>query len=682
MEDRDAKLARVGRLRARLPYMTQSAFVAILAAAREEPLPDIKRREDVREARGRVARSQTPYGMPHVKIQVSCGLRNLDVEIASPWPVLHLACDLSDSFSDLLLQVVDRRGPPSPSTPYKIGLYSDEITPGDQIMGKHRRKFQAVYWSIMELGPAALSCEENWFTICTMRSTEVRKIEGGMSALTSEILKAMFVGPHDPKLAGIVLNLKGRSIRFFFEFDLLTGDELSIQQINCTRGASAEMMCMCCLNVKSKWSLDRHHDTEGFFVSSTEVDMSKLRLHTDQTVIEIAKKLQARSAIEGKTKFETTQKQLGFTYSPGMITLDPVTTTIYKPISALVWDWMHCMLIDGVFAITVGEMMADLRPRHVNYTAIADFVQEWHWPRRVGDRGASGADVFTSAKIKKFYEERKFKTSASEALSLYSVMAVFVDQPHIDALQAPSITCFRLCCDVLDALQSVSRSQCTPEQLADRILRFLRFFKLCFGEDAMSPKFHYMLHIPRQYKTHGILFPCFVHERKHRELKRFAGAITNTGIDFERSLLEEITNHHMMTLQNSTFSLGPQLIKELKRAPPKVIGILRSTFGADASIAVASQARFSEWGILTREDVVVLKVEGEIRAGRIFLCAEVDGAVCFGVSIWRFVRRCSGYTLWDPSAPSNGMIDADAIVNTVLWSERDGGHIAVLAPKV
>ena len=138
------------------------------------------------------------------------------------------------------------------------------------------------------------------------------------------------------------------------------------------------------------------------------------------------------------------------------------------------------MLIDGVFAITVGEMMADLRPRHVNYTAIAYFVQKWQWPRRIGDRGASGEDVFTSGKIKKYYEERKFKTSASEALSLYPVMAAFVDEPHIDALQAPSITCFRLCCDVLDALQSVSRSKCTPEQLADRILRFLRFFKTLF----------------------------------------------------------------------------------------------------------------------------------------------------------------------------------------------------------
>ena len=682
MEDRDGKLARVGRLRARLPYMTQSAFAAILSAAREEPLPDIGRRDDVREARSLIARSQTPYGRVHLKIQVSCGARNMDVEIASPWPMLHVACEESNAFSSLLMQVMDRRGPPSPRTPFRIGVYSDEITPGDQIMGKHRRKFQAVYWSIMELGAAALSLEENWFTICTMRSTEVRKIEGGMSALMSGILKHMFLGPHDPKLAGILIPLQGRSIRLFFEFHLLTGDELSIQQINCTRGASAEMMCMNCLNVKSKWSLDMEHDATGFFVSSTELDMSKLKLHTDDTVIAIAKQLQARSAIEGKTRFVTTQKQLGFTYSPGMITLDPVTTTIYKPISALVWDWMHCMLIDGVFAITVGRMMADLRPRHVTYQALADFVQKWRWPRRIGDRGASGEDIFTSSKIEKYYKEQRFKTSASEALSLYPVMAAFVDQPHIDALRAPSITCFRLCCDILDALQSVSRSKCTPEELADRILRFMRLFKACFGEGDMTSKFHYMLHIPKQYKTHGILFPCFVHERKHRELKRFASAITNTSIDFERSLLEEITNHHMMTLRDSTFCLGPQLIRESKKPNPKVIEVLLATFGPDAQIAVASQARFNEWGILAKDDVVLLRVEGATRAGRIFLCAEVDGAIVFGVSVWRSVNRCAGYTIWDPSAPSNGLIDADAIVNTVLWSEQRDGHIAVLTPKV
>ena len=129
MEDRNAKLARVGRLRARLPYMTQSAFAALLAAAREEPLPDISRRDDVREARSRIARSQTPYGEVHMKIQVSCGRKSMLVEVAAPWPLLHVACEKSDGFSKLLLQVMDRRGPPSPSSPYKIGLYSDEITP-------------------------------------------------------------------------------------------------------------------------------------------------------------------------------------------------------------------------------------------------------------------------------------------------------------------------------------------------------------------------------------------------------------------------------------------------------------------------------------------------------------------------------------------------------------------------
>ena len=484
MESRPEKLARVGRLRARLPYMSQSAFAALLEAAREAPLPDVGRRADVREARSRLARAVTPYGAVHQKIQVAAIAGDpLGVEVCSPWPMLHLACSVSSGFSNLLMQVMDRIGPSSPSAPYRIGVFADEIDPGDQILGKHKRKFQAVYWSILALGPAALSSEENWFTVCTMRSNLVQKLSGGMSALIGALLKHQFLDTWDPQRAGILINLRGREapVRFFFSFDLLTGDEMSIQQINCTRGASAEMPCMCCLNVKSKWSLDMQHDSSGFFVSSTEVDMSKLKLHTDETVVAIAHKLKAKAAIENKTRFQSSQKQLGFTYSPGMITLDADLVPIYKPISALVYDWMHCMLLDGVFAITVGEMMEELRPRGVSYKHIADFVQAWHWPGRIGFQGASGDDIFKPARIAKFYEERKFKSSASEALSLYPVLAAFFDQPHIDALEAPSISCFRWCCEVLDALQSVSRHACTPERLAECILRFLRFFKLWFS---------------------------------------------------------------------------------------------------------------------------------------------------------------------------------------------------------
>ena len=273
MDTRSEKLARVGRLRSRLPYMTHTALAAVLAAAQEEPLPDVTRRGDIREARSRLANSETPYGSVHVKVDVPT-VRGaaIGVEVCSPWPMLFRVCSVSAGFSTLLRQVMARIGPSSPSRPYKICLYSDEVTPGDQIMGKHRRKFQAVYWSILALGPAALSLEENWFTVCTMRSTLVQTMVGGMSGLVAALLKHQFMGPFDPTRAGILIQLHGSDtpVRFFFEFDILTGDELSIQQINCTRGASAEMPCMFGMNVKSKWSLDIEHDASGYFVSSRD----------------------------------------------------------------------------------------------------------------------------------------------------------------------------------------------------------------------------------------------------------------------------------------------------------------------------------------------------------------------------------------------------------------------------
>ena len=221
MDSRAEKLAKVGRLRSRLPYMTHTALVAVLAAARQEQLPEVSRREDIRLARTIIAHAQTPYGQVHVKIEIPRAIGDpLLVEVCSPWPMLHLVCSKSPGFSNLLRQVMDRVGPSTPSRPYKICLYSDEVTPGDQILGKHRRKFQSVYWSILALGAAALSLEEFWFTVCTARSHLVQTLNGGMSGLVAGILKHQFLGEFDPKYGGILLQLHGSDtpVRFFFFF--------------------------------------------------------------------------------------------------------------------------------------------------------------------------------------------------------------------------------------------------------------------------------------------------------------------------------------------------------------------------------------------------------------------------------------------------------------------------------
>jgi hypothetical protein len=40
-----------------------------------------------------------------------------------------------------------------------------------------------------------------------------------------------------------------------------------------------------------------------------------------------------------------------------------------------------------------------------------------------------------------------------------------------------------------------------------------------------------------------------------------------------------------------------------------------------------------------KNDVVMIYLEGRHRVGRIFLVADIDGDVCFGVLIRSFVRR-------------------------------------------
>ena len=118
--------------------MTQAAFVAVLAAAKEEPLPEVFRRTDVREARSTAARSQTPYGAVHCKVQAPRLEGDpFELVVCSPWAMLYYAASTSVGFANLLRQVMARKGPSTPGEPYKICIYADEVTPGDQVGGKH-----------------------------------------------------------------------------------------------------------------------------------------------------------------------------------------------------------------------------------------------------------------------------------------------------------------------------------------------------------------------------------------------------------------------------------------------------------------------------------------------------------------------------------------------------------------
>ena len=169
---------------------------------------------------------------------------------------------------------------------------------------------------------------------------------------------------------------------------------------------------------------------------------------------------------------------------------------------------------------------------------------------------------------------------------------------------------------------------------------------------------------------HGILIACFVHERKHRMLKRYARAIRNTSRDWEQSMLAEVTDHHLAALDHEDFSFDARLVGEsLKRPAADLVALLRVAFGGNADIKIANDARFSEWGVARRGDVVMIVANGVHVVGRAFLFAAIDGDIFVGVDLWTRIDATRGSSRWRVGGARRAVLEASAILETLIWSQ-------------
>ena len=141
-------------LRARLPFVSQSALAAVLAIAQKEKLPDIANRKDVRKSRDEHTSVMTPYGEIHQRL-VDPGTGR-QFEVQHPFSMLYHTCKTSPAMASLMRSVRTT----APGMPLSLVFYCDEITPGNQLSYKNQRKTWGFYWTVLEYGHAALSSED------------------------------------------------------------------------------------------------------------------------------------------------------------------------------------------------------------------------------------------------------------------------------------------------------------------------------------------------------------------------------------------------------------------------------------------------------------------------------------------------------------------------------------------
>ena len=428
--------------------------------------------------------------------------------------------------------------PPSAEHPWHVLLYSDEVTPGNQLSPANSRKIQAIYWSFLEFHHR-LSDENCWFTIATKRSSELKAVSGGMSQLFGVLLKRLFVDEAF-ELNGVSFTLaSGRRIRIFAKLGFFIQDGGAHKITWHCKGDAGIKFCLCCRNVFSAESVLGLADGDGNVVCNA-TKVSQLDVATSAELKDGIRRIHARRGIDDASIQEVREKTLGFTYSGYNLMVDPELDDIVQPAEQFMQDWMHCIFVSGVWNICFQMVLQALWSAGIRdvYDSLRDYIKLWCWPRRVNSSKLH--ELFNDGRRKKNHEASKFKCSASEGLSLYMVVAMLFKV--FGAICAAELRAHNALCDVIDLMYAVSRGKILPQQLQDAVELFLDAYSTAFGVDHMTPKFHWLLHFPKSLRDSGTLVACFVHERKHRMLKRYCNDIRNTTA-FEHSVLAEEPIH-------------------------------------------------------------------------------------------------------------------------------------------
>ena len=170
------------------------------------------------------------------------------------------------------------------------------------------------------------------------------------------------------------------------------------------------------------------------------------------------------------------------------------------------------------------------------------YVALWTLPKRLSTNMSQLAESFSKTRWASSKKATYFKATASDGLSLYPIIACFIQAVYVRAgVAIQECACYLRLADLLDLITSIPHGVVTPDMIRTASNSFLSSLVAAGWRDFAHPKFHWIVHLARELHRWGMLLSCFVHERKHRMIKRYANQIFNS-TGFDQSVLAEVRN--------------------------------------------------------------------------------------------------------------------------------------------
>jgi hypothetical protein len=189
-----------------VPHVSASALSAALRECALGNAPEVCSRRAIWEATTATLSDITPYGslLANARV-VGKDSTEMTMLTINPLALLYKAFRQGGSFTDLLTKCL-QENPSSPENPYRLIMYSDEVTPGNVLAHSNKRKIWVLYFSFLEFGATTLCMEDAWLCNVVKRSADVSKLSAGISQIFAVSLKLFFGDlTFDISTGGIVL---------------------------------------------------------------------------------------------------------------------------------------------------------------------------------------------------------------------------------------------------------------------------------------------------------------------------------------------------------------------------------------------------------------------------------------------------------------------------------------------
>lgn len=183
---------------------------------------------------------------------------------------------------------------------------------------------------------------------------------------------------------------------------------------------------------------------------------------------------------------------------------------------------------------------------------------------------------------------------------------------------------------VLELLVATRSVFIDPDLLHSAIKRHASLYVAAYDEEHMRPKHHYVFHLSAQYKRFGRLISCFVHERHHKLLKKYALPRRNTK-SYETGLIEEATVHQLMAAELDFTAVGFQYPVHPK---PLVLSALKELFPNEQHFVVSKAYKTAMGSSIHVGDFVLGNCDGELSGCSIRTFFRAEGGEYAVVAVW------------------------------------------------